>query len=170
MKRNLRRSLGLAFVTATWLVLSTWVVLGDSPLAPVTPGTSATQEPPPSRTLWDRFSDSASHLLHLNEPDSPRAALYHAATRLGVPAWHQAGQRGKGVKIAILDSGFRGYQGALGKVLPAAVKVRSFRRDGRLDARNSQHGILCAEVIHHLAPDAELLFANWEPENPAQFL
>src|SRR5205807_7093952 len=49
MKRNLRRSLGLAFVTATWLVLSAWVVPGDSPLAPVTPasGSSATQEPPP---------------------------------------------------------------------------------------------------------------------------
>src|SRR5262249_52342630 len=45
-----------------------------------------------------------------------------------------------------------------------------FRKDGRLDAKDSQHGILCAEVVHRLAPKAELLFANWEPETPEQFL
>jgi subtilisin family serine protease len=48
--------------------------------------------------------------------------------------------------------------------------VRSFRRDHNLEARDSQHGILCGEVIHTLAPQAELLFANWEPECPDQFL
>src|SRR5262249_56523624 len=48
--------------------------------------------------------------------------------------------------------------------------VKSFRKDGKMDARDSQHGILCAEVIHHLAPEAELLLANWEPEQPEQFL
>jgi subtilisin family serine protease len=34
----------------------------------------------------------------------------------------------------------------------------------------SQHGILCAEIIHRLAPEAELLLANWEPEEPETFL
>src|SRR5262249_26587710 len=31
-------------------------------------------------------------------------------------------------------------------------------------------GILCAEVVHALAPEAKLLFANWEPDRPDQFL
>jgi subtilisin family serine protease len=91
-------------------------------------------------------------------------------TRLGVDRWHAAGLRGRGVKVAILDSGFRGYREFLGKSLPARVTVRSFRFDGNLEARDSQHGILCGEVVHALAPDAELLFANWESDRPEQFL
>jgi subtilisin family serine protease len=89
---------------------------------------------------------------------------------LRVTAWHRQGERGHGVKVAILDSGFRGYTAHLGRALPAGVTTRSFRSDGRLDARDSQHGILCAEVVHVLAPDAELLLANWEPDRPDQFL
>ena len=87
-----------------------------------------------------------------------------------MPAWHAAGCRGQGVKVAVLDTGFRGYRDFLGKALPAKVTARSFRADGNLEARDSQHGILCGEVIHALAPDAELLFANWDGDRPEQFL
>jgi subtilisin family serine protease len=90
--------------------------------------------------------------------------------QLGVKAWHAAGYRAEGMRVAVIDSGFRGYRAALGKVLPAAVTVRSFRVDGNLEARDSQHGILCAEVIHAIAPAAELLLATWEPGRPDQFL
>jgi subtilisin family serine protease len=89
---------------------------------------------------------------------------------MGVDRWHQHGYRGRGVKIAVLDSGFRGYRAHLGKSLPAHVTVRSFRTDGNLEARDSQHGILCGEVLHALAPEAELLFANWDPDRADQFL
>ena len=89
---------------------------------------------------------------------------------LGVNRWHDAGYRGKGVKVAILDSGFRDYRSSLGRGLPERVTARSFRFDGNLEARDSRHGILCAEVVHALAPEAELLFANWEPENSDQFV
>src|SRR5262249_33569648 len=54
--------------------------------------------------------------------------------------------------------------------LPARVQARSFRFDGNLEARDSQHGVLCGEVVRALAPEAELLLANWEPEHPDQFL
>lgn len=87
-----------------------------------------------------------------------------------VRAWHRAGQRGKGMTIAILDSGWKGWREALGKVLPATVLARSFRDDGDLEARESAHGILCAEIVHTLAPEARLLLANWEPETPSSFL
>jgi subtilisin family serine protease len=90
--------------------------------------------------------------------------------RLGVDRWHEAGQRGKGVKVAVLDSGFAGYKRQLGRALPQQVVARSFRADHNLEARDSQHGVLCAEVVHALAPDAELLLANWEPSQPEQFL
>ena len=90
--------------------------------------------------------------------------------RMGVERWHQLGCRGQGVKVAILDTGFRGYRAHLGEALPAQVTTRSFRADGNLEAKDSQHGILCGEVIHALAPDAELLLANWDADRPDQFL
>jgi subtilisin family serine protease len=89
---------------------------------------------------------------------------------LGVDRWHAAGIHGKGVKIAVLDTGFHGYRDFFGKALPANITARSFRADGNLDARNSQHGIFCGEVLHALAPEAELLLANWDPNCPEQFL
>jgi subtilisin family serine protease len=90
--------------------------------------------------------------------------------RLGVSAWHRAGHTGKGVKVAVLDTGFRDYRDQLGKTLPEKVMTRSFHPDDNLEARNSNHGVLCAEVIHALAPDAELLLANWDTERPETFL
>jgi hypothetical protein len=90
--------------------------------------------------------------------------------RLGIPNWHRLGQKGRGVKVAVLDSGFSGYRHQLGKALPQKVIVRSFRADGNLEAKDSQHGVLCGEVIHTLAPEAELMFANWEPSHPQKFL
>src|SRR5437016_3943187 len=88
----------------------------------------------------------------------------------GVDRWLAADCRGPGIKVAILDTGFRGYRDYLGKALPANVRVHSFRSDGNMEARDSQHGILCGEVIHTLAPAAELLLATWEPDCPEQFL
>src|SRR6516165_1595112 len=49
---------------------------------------------------------------------------------LGVDDWHRHGVRGESIKIAVLDSGFRGYKRFLGKALPQTVTVRSFRSDG----------------------------------------
>ena len=89
---------------------------------------------------------------------------------LGVPDWHEAGIRGKGVKVAVIDSGFRGYKVQVGKSLPTGLLARSARKDGNLEAKDSQHGILCGEVVHAIAPDAEILFANWDPDQPESFL
>jgi hypothetical protein len=74
------------------------------------------------------------------------------------------------VTVAVLDTGFRGYRTHLGKALPATVTTKSFRRDDDLEAKDSTHGILCAELLHTLAPDAKLLLANWDTDEPATFL
>ncbi|MFQ3649707.1 MAG: S8 family serine peptidase [Gemmataceae bacterium] len=93
-----------------------------------------------------------------------------ASLRNRVRCWHHLSQRGQGITVAILDSGWKGWREARGKVLPATVEARSFRADGDLEARESVHGILCAEVVHALAPEARLLLANWEPDVPRSFL
>jgi subtilisin family serine protease len=142
---------------ARWLVVAGLLAISLlSPRTPVAaPGARAAAtpdgEPPP-------------------DCDDPVRARADLLEHLGVAAWHRQGERGHGVKVAVLDSGFRGYRAYLGHVLPAIVQARSFRSDGNLEARDSQHGILCAEVVHALAPDAELLLANWDPDRPDQFL
>lgn len=89
---------------------------------------------------------------------------------LNLDDWQRKNVRGQGVKVAILDSGFRDYRQFLGNGLPRNVRTKSFRNDRNLEARDSQHGILCGEVIHAIAPDAEILLANWEPDSPQAFL
>src|SRR5207244_3182662 len=115
----------------------------------------------------------ADELAPSRRPSPAEAALTaeraHHLSELGVDRWLSAGATGRGVKVAVLDSGLRGYKDQLGKALPAKVSVHSFRKDGNLEARDSQHGVLCGEVIHALAPDADLLFANWEEDDAETF-
>jgi subtilisin family serine protease len=127
----------------------------------------------PSAIRASGHDASAGSTLDPGDPeDEPFSAEQRARLfeRLGVERWHHLGSRGQGVKVAILDTGFRGYRAHLGEALPERVTARSFRSDGDLEAKNSQHGILCGEVVHALAPDAELLLANWDPDRPDEFL
>jgi subtilisin family serine protease len=104
-------------------------------------------------------------------PPGPAAEpLRQQLDLLGVPAWHERDWRGQGVKVAVLDTGFRDYRQLLGRGLPEHVVVRSFRPDQDLEARDSQHGVLCGQVVHAIAPAAELLLANWDTEDPSTFL
>ncbi len=161
------------------IVTTLWTALAGALLVALSPGVgardrstcaAAAQEPPPAPSLLHRVTTAARALFLPRPADPAGEEVADALAQMGADDWHRAGRRGKGVKVCVLDSGFRGYRNALGKVLPAAVTARSFRKDGKLEARPSQHGILCAEVIHHLAPEAEVLFANWEPESPSSYL
>jgi len=77
--------------------------------------------------------------------------------------WSRSG-RGGGVRIGILDIGFTGYENLLGSELPAQVHVRPFYHNtrGELDITGDGeiHGTACAEVVHDVAPDAELYLTN----------
>lgn len=65
------------------------------------------------------------------------------------------------VRVCILDAGFDGYQGLLGSDLPASVTTRSFRADGDIFA-GQKHGAGCAEIVHDMAPGAELYLVNFQ--------
>lgn len=126
-----------------------------------------------ARRLESGVSDPVIPMAELC--DSPAATSQSSdrarwLARLGADRWHAAGWRGQGVKVAVLDSGFRGWQSWRGSAMPRDVLARSFRFDGQLEARDSCHGVLCAEVVHALAPDAEILLANWEPDRPDSFV
>jgi hypothetical protein len=69
-----------------------------------------------------------------------------------------------GVKVCVLDVGFKDYQDLLGTELPESVTTRSFTDEGDIEA-DEVHGTACAEIVHDMAPDAELYLANiyWDP-------
>jgi hypothetical protein len=162
----------LFVVSLAWLFTSSSLPLSSSDKAIGLPRTdcSSYQEPPPSRPLLRQISESAWSLLPTRARTSLPSSIQEHLEGLGVPAWHRAGYQGQGIKIAILDSGFRTQAAARGKALPLDCIARSFRKDRQLEARDSQHGVLCGEIIHRLAPRATLLISNWEPETPDSFL
>jgi subtilisin family serine protease len=142
----------LLVVLATVCLLGRW----DAPPPVASRGHAAEEATPESTPTEVTAQPAVQRARHLDH--------------LGAAAWHRAGYRGQGITVAILDSGFRGYKAFFGKGLPEHVGVRSFRVDHNLEARDSQHGVLCAEVVHALAPEARILLANWEPDSPQSFL
>ena len=62
--------------------------------------------------------------------------------------------RGQGVKVAIIDGGFKGADELLGD-MPARWLYRDYTGEG-IYAGESVHGTACAEIIHDVAPEAEL--------------
>lgn len=83
-----------------------------------------------------------------------------ATSLIGSDDWNAAGFTGYGVKVAILDAGFDGYRTHLGTSLPDRVVTRSFRRDGDVDG-GTEHGRRAAEVVHSVAPGAQLYLVNF---------
>jgi len=83
-----------------------------------------------------------------------------ALTVIGADQWQQAGFDGAGVKVGVIDSGFGGYTDLLGTELPEQTTTKSFK-DGMAEVDETEivHGTACAEVIHDVAPGAELFLA-----------
>jgi subtilisin family serine protease len=78
----------------------------------------------------------------------------------GAGQWQQAGFTGKGIKIGVLDLGFAGYEKLQGAELPAAIKLSVWGDDANLN--EEVHGAACAEIIHEMAPDAEIFLAYYD--------
>ncbi len=73
--------------------------------------------------------------------------------------WHSHGVTGSGVHVGILDVGFTGYQDLLGEELPNQVGTTP----NALSDLTS-HGTAVAEIVHDLAPDAELSLYSFSTE------
>ncbi len=113
--------------------------------------------------------------LQLSPPNSPQTLRRAPAAgraldpivsegvfTLNADQWHTAGFTGRGVQIGILDQGFDGYRDLLGRELPEQVVIRSFVAGVEPDATGENHGAAVAEIVHDVAPDAELFLAYYD--------
>lgn len=116
-----------------------------------------------------RLNELANHaeVSQVKLPDKPLVLQgYGASASEGVQltaatAMHSNGIQGAGVKIAIIDSGFAGYDTAQ---IPVGTVGRtvSFRTDGTMGT--SQHGTAVAEIVADMAPAAEIYLIATDTE------
>ena len=73
----------------------------------------------------------------------------------GAINFHDTGFKGAGVKVAVMDFGFKGLTDAhLNGDIPYGTRTYDFTGDG-IETKY-YHGTACAEVVHDIAPQAEL--------------
>lgn len=96
----------------------------------------------------------------VREPFQPilRSTISEGAARIGARVKHREDVRGKGARVAIIDAGFKGAD-RLGRDMPESWRYRDFTGKGIYagdDHSRHRHGTACAEIVHDVAPDAEL--------------
>ena len=113
-----------------------------------------------ARLTTDRLVDvaSAAAVARVRAP-APRAADAvvdgEGVDAINARAWHGT-YTGAGVKIAIIDLGFAGYQALLGTELPATVTTVAEPGCAGKFSTGEDHGTAVAEIVHEVAPGAEL--------------
>jgi subtilisin family serine protease len=114
--------------------------------------------------------DQLTELEHVIGVELPEPRLRDGSTIpgegigvIGVEEWHQANVTGAGLRIGVLDLGFANYEELLGVELPNTVELATF---GWTD-EEEVHGTACAEIIHEVAPGAELFFAWYDGSDAA---
>ena len=107
------------------------------------------------------------HIIRLElplpkRPDRVAPVQGEGVSLTGADAWHAAGFTGQSIRIGVLDLGFDGYGDMLGSELPASVTAASFVYGEEPDGSGEVHGTACAEIVHEMAPDAELFLAYYD--------
>ena len=104
----------------------------------------------------------------------PPEPAYGDVTSQGVgahlaTAWHEAGITGEGVKVGIIDVGFKGLSSLMGTELPATDRARCYTDIGRFTTNLADcetgkaddiHGTAVAESLVDIAPQVDLYIGH----------
>ncbi len=99
-----------------------------------------------------RLPETREALLRLYQ-----ASQNQGVKQMGADKWQNAGLKGKGAKVGVIDGGFKYYQEFLGTILPANLQIRDQDKEiggeGAID--ETVHGTAVLEILYSLAPEAE---------------
>lgn len=85
----------------------------------------------------------------------PMETVSEGVALSGADAFHASGYSGSGVRVAVIDVGFKGLDEAYqNSEIPDSAVTYDFTGKGILT--EYMHGTACAEIVHDMAPDAEL--------------
>lgn len=103
---------------------------------------------------------------YIREPLKPTlATTSEGVADIGAVPWHTVGDTGTGASVAILDPGFSGYQDLISSgELPADLTAVSFVSGGDITGGGEVHGSACAEIVHDVAPGAQLYLVNFNTD------
>ena len=100
-------------------------------------------ETPANVTAWDA----------VNAKDVP----YHVSLVRAPEAWGKnPAARGKGVRVAVVDTGCQADHPGLGAAVKAGYNAITKKEGVDQSADDNGHGTHCAGVVHAIAPDAEI--------------
>ena len=88
------------------------------------------------------------------------AVISEGVAATNVLEWHGDGFTGDGVKVGVIDIEMYGWESLLGTELPPADMVHYQAFGGGASSADEVHGTAVAEIIHDMAPDAELYLAK----------
>jgi hypothetical protein len=100
---------------------------------------------------------SLSGVKYVRTPYHPVPVILSEGVELsGALTWQQEGYSGQGIRVAVIDGGFEGLTTALSVgELAHVVFTHDYTGDGL--ETGGVHGTACAEIVHDMAPQAELL-------------
>lgn len=88
------------------------------------------------------------------------AVTSEALEAMNLAQWSAEGLTGNGVRVGIIDVQFGGWEDLLGVELPPADRTTYRAFNGATVSADAVHGTACAEIVHDIAPDAELYLAH----------
>ena len=110
---------------------------------------------PPDRLV--EVAETVPGVAFVRRPYRPHALAVtsEGVSLTGASTFHSAGYYGQGAKVAIIDLGFQGLTAALNAgELANVVYTHDYTETG-LEA-DTEHGTAVAEIVHDMAPQAEL--------------
>ncbi|MFH1143734.1 MAG: S8 family serine peptidase [Candidatus Eisenbacteria bacterium] len=99
-------------------------------------------------------------------PADPRsgAIVSQGTGEIGAQRYHQRGLDGQGIRVGVVDLGFANLAQIWGTEIPVDTETRSFYQspagEGDLTGGGDDHGTACAEIVHDVAPGAQLYLVN----------
>ncbi len=97
------------------------------------------------------------HSIRTLLPPGKKAVTSEGVAATQAALWHSYGFTGTGAKVAIVDTGFLNltFSQSVNEIPANVIKV-NFSSEPDIEDDTDPHGTACAEIVHDMAPDAQL--------------